>query len=297
MKSTSEFKTLLKTPAFVSRIISIIMDEAHCLTECGDFRPEYQELDELRYVLPATVPLYIASAPLTKSTLSDISRLLHLQQDKLVTVRCSSDRPNIRIGVRKIKYAQKGFADLAFLIPDGFKEDDPPPPKFLIFFDDITESINATKSLWKRLPRNLTHKIKWFNVDMSTTYKVTEMKNLANGDTWGLCTSSSFGMVSTGASSSVYIPLIKPRILISQIYSSSSSGGRPVISQCCGIALAMQREIKHSLERPFCLQRRIILMRSRLQRWLGKKNVRKLENVKLVAQHHSRPLVLPNVLR
>lgn len=42
---------------------------------------------------------------------------------------------------------------LAFLIPAGFKVDDPPLPKFLIFFDNIPDSINAACALRRRLPR------------------------------------------------------------------------------------------------------------------------------------------------
>jgi len=196
MKPNGGFERLLKTPPFVSHLISIVMDEAHCLAKWGDFCPEYQELGRLRYILPSNVRIYITSATLTKSTLSNITHLLHLRPDKLVTVQCSSDQPNVKVGVKKIKYALSSFTDLAFLIPDGFKEGDPPPPKFLIFFDDIPESINGAQYLSKRLPPMLRHKIKWFNADMTTTYKENEVKNLVDGDTWGLCTTSSFGMVS-----------------------------------------------------------------------------------------------------
>ncbi|KIK80182.1 hypothetical protein PAXRUDRAFT_112312, partial [Paxillus rubicundulus Ve08.2h10] len=37
-------------------------------------------------------------------------------------------------------------------------------------------------------------KIKWFNADMSPTFKDTELENLISSDTWGLCTTTSFGM-------------------------------------------------------------------------------------------------------
>ncbi|KAF8838497.1 hypothetical protein BDN67DRAFT_991270 [Paxillus ammoniavirescens] len=79
----------------------------------------------------------------TKHTLGDITRLLHMHHDKTIRVYCSSDQPNIEIGIRKIKYVMSSFADLAFLIPDGIKVGNPPPPKFLIFFDDIPNSIAA----------------------------------------------------------------------------------------------------------------------------------------------------------
>ncbi|KAI6104646.1 hypothetical protein EDD16DRAFT_1492496 [Pisolithus croceorrhizus] len=106
----------------------------------------------------------------------------------------SSDRPNIGIGVRKIKYALNSFANLAFLIPAGFKVGDPPLPKFLIFFDNIPDSINTACVLHCHLPHELKEKIQWFNANMSTQYKETELERLICGETWGLCTMTSFGM-------------------------------------------------------------------------------------------------------
>ncbi|KIK17761.1 hypothetical protein PISMIDRAFT_34235, partial [Pisolithus microcarpus 441] len=57
MKPNCGFKKLLKNSLFVTWIISIIIDEAHCLTDWGEFWPEYKELGWLRYVLPHSVPV------------------------------------------------------------------------------------------------------------------------------------------------------------------------------------------------------------------------------------------------
>lgn len=152
MKPNSEFEKLLKDPLFTSYLVGIIIDEAHCITEWGEFRPEYRELGRLRYILPSTISIMIASATLTKVALTHTTRLLHMHADKMVTIHRLSDRPNIKIGVRKIKYALSSYGDLAFLDPVGWKVGNPPPPKFLIFFDSIPDTINATKYLRKRLP-------------------------------------------------------------------------------------------------------------------------------------------------
>ena len=196
MKPGGEFERLLKDPLFSARIVSVIIDKAHCICDWGDFRPEYKELGRLRYVLPTSVPIMVASATLTRNSLSTIHRLLHMRSDNLVSIQCSSDRPNIKIGVRKIKHALDSYADLGFLIPNDWKDRDPPPPKFLIFFDEIKQAIQAAKYLCSRLPKHLRHKIKWFNADMTPTYKESEVRNLKDGDTWGYCTTESFGMVS-----------------------------------------------------------------------------------------------------
>ncbi|KIK79866.1 hypothetical protein PAXRUDRAFT_95528, partial [Paxillus rubicundulus Ve08.2h10] len=112
----------------------------------------------------------------------------------MTVIHRSTDRPNIKIGVRKIKYALNSFTDLAFLIPEGWKPGDPPPPKFLIFFDDIQDAINVVTYLCRRLPMEYQDKVKWFNSDMTTTYKEDELNNIVSGQTWGLCTTDSFGM-------------------------------------------------------------------------------------------------------
>ena len=129
--------------------------------------------------------------------MDDITRLLHMQKDRTVVYHRSSDRPNVKIGVRKIKYALGTFADLTFLILAGIKVGDPPPPKFLVFFDNIPDSIEAVAVLCRHLPLELRDRIKWFNADMSPTFKEEELENLVGGETWGFCTTTSFGMVCT----------------------------------------------------------------------------------------------------
>ncbi|KAG1762510.1 P-loop containing nucleoside triphosphate hydrolase protein [Suillus placidus] len=194
MKPGGEFEKLLRKPLFAQQIIGIIFDEAHCIATWGDFRPEYKELERLRYILPCYVPFMLASATLTEDNLTHVKRLLHMRSDKLLTIQTSVDRANIKLCVRKIMYSLTSYQDLSFLIPDGWKDGDPAPPKFLVFFDDIQDSIAAAKSIQKRLPSALRHKIKWFNSDMTTQFKEDEVNHLISGETWGLCTTESFGM-------------------------------------------------------------------------------------------------------
>ncbi|EPT00445.1 hypothetical protein FOMPIDRAFT_1088545, partial [Fomitopsis schrenkii] len=55
------FEKLWKNDAFTSRLISIIWDEAHCISTWSEFREEYKDAYRLRYLLPRT-PFYLASA-------------------------------------------------------------------------------------------------------------------------------------------------------------------------------------------------------------------------------------------
>ncbi|KAI6153110.1 hypothetical protein BKA82DRAFT_3969938, partial [Pisolithus tinctorius] len=78
----------------------------------------------------------------------------------------------------KIKYLLTSYANLMFLVPKSWIISDPALPKFLVFFDDIQDTIAATKTLQKCLPPEVCHKIKWFNSDMTTTYKEMEVTHL-----------------------------------------------------------------------------------------------------------------------
>ena len=92
-------------------------------------------------------------------------------------------------------YPANSYLDLAFLIPEH-----PPPgwrcPKFLIFFDDIAESMVVANFLRKCLPPEMSDKIVWSNADMSAEFREVKSMKLKTGELWGLCCTDSFGMVS-----------------------------------------------------------------------------------------------------
>ncbi|KAG1799644.1 uncharacterized protein BJ212DRAFT_1287888 [Suillus subaureus] len=123
-----------------------------------------------------------------------------MHSENLVTIRTSIDCSNIKLCIQQIKYSLSSYQDLAFLIPDGWSNSDlimivtPIPPKFLIFFNNIQDMIAAAKTLQKRLPLDMHHKIKWYNSDMTVEYKENEVNHLILGETWGLCMMESFRM-------------------------------------------------------------------------------------------------------
>jgi superfamily II DNA/RNA helicase len=102
------------------------------------------------------------------------------------------------------------------------------PPKFLIFFDSIVESIEASKYLRSLLPPELRHLIKWFNADMSQTFRDDEFTAFKDGKRAGLCCTDSFGMVSNTE-------------IIRKYTDQSCLGGRPEgYSLCYPMARNMQ---------------------------------------------------------
>ncbi|OSX61702.1 hypothetical protein POSPLADRAFT_1143987 [Postia placenta MAD-698-R-SB12] len=75
MKEGGGFERLWKNQDFASRIISIIWDEAHCVSLWSAFRTEYRDAYRLRYLLPH-VRFVLASATLPEEIQIEVMRIL-----------------------------------------------------------------------------------------------------------------------------------------------------------------------------------------------------------------------------
>ncbi|KAJ3519119.1 hypothetical protein NMY22_g13345 [Coprinellus aureogranulatus] len=196
MKKGGGFEKLARNTAFRSRILSIIFDEGHCISTWSSFRPEYKEVGTLKYTLPLDIPRLVTTATLTDSSLKEIRSTLHLRTDKLKVFQCSNDRPNIHLTVKKIESSLRSFEDLKFVL-DGYSSDNPaskPHETFLVFFDDINQSIAAHRELTRDMRPEDRKKIVWFNSDMTEEFKQENIKKLRRGELWGILTTDSFGM-------------------------------------------------------------------------------------------------------
>jgi len=93
-------------------ISSLVVDEAHCVSEWGhDFRPEYRQLHRLRARF-ADVPIAAFTATATERVRQDIVRQLALREPCIHVA--SFNRPNLYYGVRpKTKAAYTEVLGLA----------------------------------------------------------------------------------------------------------------------------------------------------------------------------------------
>lgn len=256
------------------RLLNFIFDEGHCISQWGKFRDEYRHVGVLRYLIPETIPFYAASATFPSSVLRDVSEVLHLRPGKTEHIIRSNDRPEICLMARGLVYPAKGFQDLAFLIPDNFKDGDPPPPKFLIFFDNTKEAERATKYLQRRLPQSLNEKIKYFHSTMTPHYREDELEALRDSRTWGLCATDAFGMVCDSPRHSKYYRLtsMPTRGWTFPTLSSSYSGKRHVNFARFGSDLDGRLVAQAKKRRQFCLLKRRIQMRNESRRLTVRKN-------------------------
>lgn len=166
MKAGGGFDGLLSKPSFKNSLSCLIFDEAHCISQWGSFRPAYKEVSRLYLQLP-DARFVFASATFSPPILDDIKSTFGLVPGSYEHIWRSNDRPNLHLSVRKIVHPITSYIDLAFLIPDGWKDGDPPPPKFLIFFNSIAEATDAGQFLRRRLPPTCRDKIGWFHSEMS----------------------------------------------------------------------------------------------------------------------------------
>lgn len=125
----AKFRELLSSPDFAAKICSIVIDEAHCISQWGkDFRPEYAKLGTLRSFVPVQVPFLVTSATLPSP----------------IHVHLGTDRPNIAWFTRTMKGGKKDLESLgSLLLAENMTVLD--VPQTLVFFDEINVAIEALK--------------------------------------------------------------------------------------------------------------------------------------------------------
>lgn len=200
MKEKGAFKKLWAVKDFVENVLSMVFDEAHCAALWGDFRPEYREIYRLQYLIPESIPFFLASATLPVPLLRQVTEALHIESQPYDIIRHSVDRHNISLTVRKIKRAANTFEDVFFLFPDdctseGCKAHDQSFQSALVFVDSINEGVNMGDAMRAKLPPEYRDRVRWFNADMSQTYRDEALKDFRECRVWVLICTDSFGMV------------------------------------------------------------------------------------------------------
>ncbi|KAH9914882.1 P-loop containing nucleoside triphosphate hydrolase protein [Epithele typhae] len=193
LKTGGNFERLWKSKSFLSNLISVVWDEAHLLKSWSSFRPDLGEASRIRNMIPLSIPFLLPTATMPTHILASVMDIARLRHDRLLTIRRSNDRPNVYLAVRKMKYSLSSYKDLDFLIPDGWRPG-VPLRKFIIFFDNIEESIKAVLYLRMRLPATFRDKLKWFNSDNSPEFREEMTAALKDNKIFGLACTDAFGL-------------------------------------------------------------------------------------------------------
>ncbi|EIW74152.1 P-loop containing nucleoside triphosphate hydrolase protein [Coniophora puteana RWD-64-598 SS2] len=131
---------VLKNSSFKSRIHSVIVDEAHCVSHWGaSFHKAYARIGSVRVLLPKYTPFVAVQATLTRRVLRDLKEKLQLtRRSDLVFLNMGNDRTNVSLAVRAIQNAINSFFDLDFTVSsDAQSAED--VPKTWIHTDNIKE--------------------------------------------------------------------------------------------------------------------------------------------------------------
>ncbi|KAJ6592823.1 P-loop containing nucleoside triphosphate hydrolase protein [Mycena capillaripes] len=188
--------TVLSSEVFANNIISLVIDESHCITEWGndDFRPDFSNLYILVGRIPSGVPVVAASATMPKDVISDIRKKLRLPAD-CAHIAVSNDKKNIALSVRVIQHPLDTFADLMVLFPHEATG----PEDFvqsLIYAEDRT----TTKKIQDFLRRNSPDEIaeqafEFYHRHIDEARKKVIQEGIKNGSLRGVAATDALGMV------------------------------------------------------------------------------------------------------
>ncbi|RYP17267.1 hypothetical protein DL767_010052 [Monosporascus sp. MG133] len=126
--SSDQFQTAILNPVFERRCGLVAIDEAHLLSEWKDFRPEYANIRNLRFILPAHVHWFACTATASGVTEKKIAKYGGFSEAgdstgygyKTEVRRFSVDRPAIDIAVFPISKGQRSnWAYLDFLLANA----------------------------------------------------------------------------------------------------------------------------------------------------------------------------------
>lgn len=188
-------RELFRTQRVASTLLCFVLDEGHCVSQWASFRQHYKNLGDLHYTIPGNIPFYIASATLPSNMLDEIIDTLNLKEAAPTKILYSNDRPEISLSVKVMVNKANSYHDLDFLIPNDFSDRSLMPRKFLVFFDNTTETREAILHLRKRMPLARQYEIKWFNSTLTMEGRKEILDEFRVSKVWGLCCTDAFGMV------------------------------------------------------------------------------------------------------
>jgi len=182
-----------KDRQFRKRIVRLHIDEAHSIHTAGlehygipAFRPAWGRLDRLRIKLSKSLTVQALSGTQPPHIKKKIIEHLLFDEEKLCSIKLSSNRPNMTYAMHPIVGELSDFRNLDFLIPE------PCPPnlqlsKTLLFHDNLNECTAAALHVKNRLPKELRSKgiVKHYHGGMSKRYLTKVYEDFSNPE--GAC--------------------------------------------------------------------------------------------------------------
>lgn len=211
LQSRSFINRLLRNPCFSRRVLSLVVDEAHCISHWGaNFRKKYSSLGVVRTFLPRGAPVVAVTATLTARVRRDIHSKLFFPKSGSQFRNEGNDRPNISIIVRACEHPMGSYRDLNWMMRTRIRNASDVDKAF-IYVDNIntgTEIIDHLSMLLedRRVVSQSSHGpprsvavdrgiIRPFNSQMSDEYKRLAMEKFRKGEIRILVCTDAVGMV------------------------------------------------------------------------------------------------------
>lgn len=195
---------ILRNASFMRNIISMFVDEAHCIAHWGaDFRKKYGSLGKVCTFLPRGTPVIAVTATLTARVRRTIHHVLCFAQSDAQShfVNKGNDRPNVSIVVRACEHPLNTYIDTDFLIPTNLRRAEDIPKTYLYvdniavggeLMDYLNAKISLRRASGSRVPAGL---IRPFNATLSQEYRSLAMAHFRHGSIRILVCTDAAGMV------------------------------------------------------------------------------------------------------
>ncbi len=205
LQSRPFIQHILRNPRFSRRVISLLVDEAHCISHWGSgFRKKYGTLGIARAFLPRGTPVVAMTATLTARARRDIMSKLGFIKGASRFVNVGNDRSNVSIIVRACENHLNTYTDLNFIIPANITTLDE-IPKTWIYVDNISDCEDIVDHLCDLLKRQLTSNLDTKDLDQTIRsyhavhtleYRQKAMESFRDGHMRIMVCTEAAGMVS-----------------------------------------------------------------------------------------------------
>ena len=133
-----QFFKLLRSGDFTQKVCTIVIDEAHCVSQWGEsFHKKYSELGKLRSFVPDSVPFLVTSATLPLIVLDEVLQKLRFSMKRAFFVNVGNKQLNITPVVCRLRGAARDPDALNFAIDEARCTQEQDLQCTVIFFNSL----------------------------------------------------------------------------------------------------------------------------------------------------------------
>ncbi|KAI0309710.1 P-loop containing nucleoside triphosphate hydrolase protein, partial [Amylostereum chailletii] len=228
---------VLQRKEFGSRILSVFIDEAHCVSHWGDsFRKKYGTLGNVRAHLLHNIPFIAVSATLTPRVRRDILDKLQYSSNYLF-INIGNDRPAVSQVVRAIEHPMNTYLDLDFVVPPT-QMAIADIPKMFLYMDDIKAGSSIVDHLNQQVDMRLRDLglVRPYTAAMSQKYRTAVMKLFKEGIIRVLVCTDAAGMGCNISDVDIVIQWKMPPTLSAWVQRAGRAARSPL---CQGLAIML----------------------------------------------------------